>query len=83
MTIINDTYAIATLGLLANPDLPLIGNVTDDDTLLGVTGTYEEANASDVRTGTKYGEDGTEFTGTYGGGASNDVSLLDTRVDLI
>ena len=80
---INDITAIMTLGLLANPDLPEIGNVTADDTLLTVTGTYVEVVKGNVRTGIQFGEDGTEFTGEYGGGAANDVSLLDTRVDLI
>lgn len=45
-------------------DLPDVGNVLDDDTVGGAAGTFQNVNEADVATGTSWGEDGTEFTGT-------------------
>lgn len=46
------------------PDFPDVGNVLDDDTVNGLPGTYEAALEADHKLDIKYGEDGTEFTGT-------------------
>lgn len=54
------------------PDLPSATNVTTDDTVDGVTGTFTVPATTDVKSGTQYGAGGTEFTGTLsasGGGA--------------
>lgn len=51
------------------PDYPAVGNVTADDTVNDVTGTYHEATAAEVQSGVQFGAGGTEYTGTYGGGS--------------
>ncbi len=45
-------------------DLPDVGNVLDSDTVGGVAGTFANVSVSNVRDGTFWGEDGTEFEGT-------------------
>jgi hypothetical protein len=52
-------------------DLPDAGNVTEDDTVAGVAGTYHEATEAEVQSGVTFGAS-SELTGTYegGGGAS-------------
>lgn len=52
------------LGELAAVDLPDVGNVTEDDTVDGVQGTYRETVESDVAAGVLYGEDAVEKEGT-------------------
>jgi len=45
-------------------DLPAVGDVLDTTTVGGEAGTYTPASVGDVRDGTFYGEDGTEYEGT-------------------
>ena len=45
-------------------DLPDVGNVLEDDTVGGVSGTFVDVAANKVQTGQQWGEDGTESTGT-------------------
>ena len=54
------------------PDYPDAGNVTEDDTTNGVTGTYHEATEAEVEAGVTFGED-SGLTGTLeaGGGGSS------------
>lgn len=55
-----------------NPDFPDAGNVTQDDTVNGVAGTYVEVAEADVELGVQYGAGGTEKTGTLVVGAGAD-----------
>lgn len=57
------------LGISSLPliDTPVVGNVTEDDTVRGATGTYHEAAASEVQNGVQFGAGGTEYTGSYTG----------------
>lgn len=59
----------------ATPDFPDVGNVTDDDTVNGVTGTFAVPAEADVESGVQYGADGTEFEGELvaGGGTAPPV----------
>jgi hypothetical protein len=54
------------------PDFPAAGNVTEDDTVDGATGTFAVPTEAQVESGVGFGAGGTEFTGTFegGGGAS-------------
>jgi hypothetical protein len=54
--------------LQQNPDFPAVGNVQNDDTVDGATGTLTLPPVEDVETGVTYGAGGTEFTGTLAGG---------------
>jgi hypothetical protein len=45
-------------------DYPAVGNVQDDDTVDGATGTLTLPAIADVESGVQYGAGGTEFTGT-------------------
>ena len=81
MTIINDIYAIASNGLIANPDFPDVGNVVVGDTTNGDAGTYEPALVATVTLGTQYGEDGTEFTGEYSAGTAVNITIENVRID--
>ena len=45
-------------------DQPDVGNVLDTDTVGGVTGTFENVATGDVRDGTFWGTDGTQYEGT-------------------
>lgn len=45
-------------------DFPDVGNVLNDDTTGGETGTYEAAAQNKVKSGEQYGAGGTEFTGS-------------------
>jgi len=66
----NNHYISA--GLSPNPtaDLPDVGNVTEDDTVGGVAGTYHEATEAEVQQGVTFGAD-EELTGTYVGGVAS------------
>lgn len=48
-------------------DIPDAGNVTEDDTVAGVTGSYHEAAENEVKSGTTFGA-ASALTGTYSGG---------------
>ncbi len=48
-------------------DIPAVGNVTEDDTAAGVTGTYHEATEAEVQSGVTFGAL-SALTGTYSGG---------------
>ncbi len=48
-------------------DFPDVGNVTEDDTVNGVAGTYHEATEAEVQNGVTFGAD-EELTGSYVGG---------------
>lgn len=50
---------------ILDPDFPAVGNVTQDDTVDGVQGTYHETVVADVKNGVWFGEDGTEYEGEY------------------
>lgn len=50
-------------------DIPIAGNVTEDDTVAGVTGTYHEAAIAEVQSGITFGAN-SSLTGTYPGGGS-------------
>jgi hypothetical protein len=54
------------------PDFPAVGNVTEDDTVNGATGTFAVPTEAQVESGVGFGAGGTEFEGTFegGGGAS-------------
>ena len=60
----------------ASLDFPAVGNVVPRDTVQGNTGTFEYNAVADVRSGTRFGTDGTEFTGTL------EVQRLDYEGDL-
>jgi len=47
-------------------DVPAAGNVTEDDTTAGVTGTYHEATKAEVQSGVTFGAS-QGLTGTYEG----------------
>ena len=51
-------------------DFPDVGNVTEDDTVGGVAGTYHEATEAEVQNGVTFGAD-EELTGTYVGGGGS------------
>jgi hypothetical protein len=55
-------------------DLPAVGNVTEDDTVNGVTGTYHEATEAEVQSGVTFGAD-EALTGTYAGGGGGAINL--------
>jgi hypothetical protein len=63
-------------GEFAAPDFPAVGNVTEDDTVNGVAGTYHEAAAAEVQTGVQFGAGGTEYTGSYGGAPTGGGPLV-------
>jgi hypothetical protein len=48
-------------------DIPTVGNVTEDDTVAGATGTYHEATVAEVQDGVFFGA-GSALEGTYAGG---------------
>jgi hypothetical protein len=48
-------------------DLPDVGNVTEDDTVAGATGTYKEATEAEVQSGVHFGAS-SALTGSYAGG---------------
>ena len=56
-------------------DYPAVGNVTEDDTVDGATGTYHEATAAEVQSGVQFGAGGTEYTGTLTGGGGGRPEL--------
>lgn len=63
------------------PDFPTAGNVHNDDTVDGVTGTLTLPAAEDVENGVQYGAGGTEFTGTLvGGGGGGGGPLIGGRL---
>ncbi len=45
-------------------DLPDVGNVLNTDTVGGQAGTFAPASVADVRDGTFYGADGTQYEGS-------------------
>lgn len=45
-------------------DRPDVGNVLDDDTVAGIAGTFANVATGDVRDGTFWGEDDTEYEGS-------------------
>lgn len=45
-------------------DLPYVGNVLNTDTVGGEAGTFARASVVDVRDGTFWGEDGTQYEGS-------------------
>jgi len=57
--------AASTANLYA--DIPDAANVTEDDTVAGVTGTYHEASEAEVQSGVTFGA-ASGLTGTYSGG---------------
>lgn len=46
---------LSALGDIAVPDFPAVGNVTEDDTVNGATGTYHEATVAEVQDGVMFG----------------------------
>ena len=79
---ITDTFAYLTDGLIASPDLPDVGNVTEDDTTNNVAGTYHESTEAQVESGVTFGAD-EGLTGTYDISSTPDITIEDTQVDLI
>lgn len=75
-----DATKIMNLALIVddNPaiDVPVAGNVTEDDTVRGASGTYHEAAAAEVQSGVQFGAGGTEYTGTYSGGSGGGFPVL-------
>jgi hypothetical protein len=57
-------------------DCPAAGNVTEDDTTNGVTGTYHEAAEAEVENGVQFGADGTEYTGTLSAASGGGVPVF-------
>jgi hypothetical protein len=60
------------VGLIGNQlasvtDIPAVGNVTEDDSVDGATGTYHEATTAEVQDGVMFGA-GSALEGTYAGG---------------
>jgi hypothetical protein len=68
------------LGLLLDsipaPDFPLAGNVTEDDTTNGATGTYHEATVAQVQSGVAFGA-GSALTGEYSAGGGTTVIVVE------
>lgn len=59
------------------PDYPDVGNVTEDDTVNGVAGTYHEATVAEVQAGVMFGA-GSALEGTYvGGGGGPQVGAFE------
>ena len=58
-------------------DLPAVGNVLNDDTVGGEAGTFANASTGDVRDGTFWGEDGTEYEGSLA--VTGEVSIFFLR----
>lgn len=62
------TYQCVGVQLLVDsfsvPDFPIAGNVTEDDTVNGVTGTYHETAVAEVQAGVTFGAN-SGLTGTY------------------
>ena len=54
-------------GSFSGADFPGVGNVTEDDTVNGATGTYHEATEAEVQSGVTFGAL-SALTGTYVGG---------------
>lgn len=66
---INAALPTGDIGALQRvPDFPAVGNVTEDDTTDGATGTYHEATEAEVQSGVQFGAGGTEYTGTLSSG---------------
>lgn len=66
-----------TVGSVAgslSPDYPDVGNVTEDDTVNGVTGTYHEATVAEVQDGVMFGA-GSALEGEYTGGGGGAINL--------
>ena len=61
-------------------DYPAIGNVTEDDTSDGETGTYHEATEAEVQDTVQFGEDGTEYTGSYAGGGGGGSPVFNSSI---
>jgi hypothetical protein len=57
-------------------DYPAVGNVQNDDTVDGATGTLTLPAVGDVETGVQYGAGGTEFTGTLTAGSGGGGPLV-------
>jgi hypothetical protein len=57
------------------PDFPAVGNVTEDDTVNLVTGTYHEATEAEVESGVHFGA-GSALTGSYAGGGGGGLPIL-------
>ena len=57
-------------------DYPDVGNVTTDDTVNGVTGTFAVPATTDVKSGTQYGAGGTEFTGTLSASSGGSCPVI-------
>jgi len=55
-------------------DLPIAGNVTEDDTVAGVTGVYHEATEAEVQSGVAFGAN-SALTGTYAGGGGGQIMI--------
>jgi len=66
-------------GLFANwgIDYPDVGNVLDDDSVAGASGTFVNVSTGDVRDGTFWGEDGTAHEGSLE--VTGDVSIFFIR----
>lgn len=58
------------------PDFPSAGNVQNDDTVDGVTGTLTVPAVTDVKSGVAYGAGGTEFTGTLAAGGGGGARII-------
>lgn len=56
--------------------LPDVGNVTTDDEVGGVQGTFEEPGVANVKDGKWYGADGTELEGIYDPQASVSIPVI-------
>jgi hypothetical protein len=69
---------------IPTPDFPDVGNVLDDDTVNGVPGTFVNVAEAVVKLGEQWGEDGTEFTGSYAPSAAQmpvTLEIADTTLE--
>ncbi|MCK4960156.1 MAG: hypothetical protein KAT00_12170 [Planctomycetes bacterium] len=59
------------------PDMPAVGNVTDDDSVDDAAGTFVVPAVGDVEAGVQYGGGGDEFTGTLAAPSAPTVTLAE------
>jgi hypothetical protein len=73
------TDKLAYFGMLLDsipaPDFPEVGNVTEDDTVNGATGTYHEATVAEVQDGVFFGA-ASALEGTYAGGGGGTTVIV-------
>lgn len=61
-------------------DFPAVGNVTEDDTVDGATGTFAVPTEAQVESGVGFGAGGTEFEGTLSAGGGGGVPVFGGNV---